>query len=59
MVRTVKPLFRLPRGSALRSLRELVEFLKLACLYWGSGTAYYRGNLRSVEYVEAVLVPPF
>ena len=42
VVRTVKPLFRLPRGSTLRSLRERVEFLKLACLYWGSGTAYYR-----------------
>ena len=30
-VRTVQPLFRLPRGSTLRSLRERVEFLKLAC----------------------------
>ena len=39
VVRTVKPLFRLPRGTTLRSLREQVEFLKLACLYWGSGTA--------------------
>ena len=39
---TVKPLFRLPRGSKVRSLRERVEFLKLACLYLGSGTAYYR-----------------
>ena len=42
VVRTVKPLFRSPRGSTLHSLRERVEFLKLACLYWGSGTAYYR-----------------
>ena len=42
VVRTVKPLFRLHRGSTLRFLREQVEFLKLACLYWGSGTAYYR-----------------
>ena len=35
VVRTVKPLFRLPRGCTLRSLREQVEFLKLACLYLG------------------------
>ena len=42
VVVTVKPLFRLPRGSTLLSLTERVEFLKLACLYWGSGTAYYR-----------------
>ena len=42
VLRTVKLLFRLPRGSTLRSLSERVEFLKLACLYWGSGTAYYR-----------------
>ena len=35
VVRTVKPLFRLPRSSTLRSLREGVEFLKLACLYLG------------------------
>ena len=33
MVRTVKPLFRLPRGFTLRSLRDRVEFLKLARLY--------------------------
>ena len=33
VVRTVEPLFRLPRGSTLRSLRERVEILKLACLY--------------------------
>ena len=31
-VRTVQPFFRLPRASTLRSLRERVEFLKLACL---------------------------
>ena len=31
-VRKVQPLFRLPRGSTLRSLRERVEFLKLARL---------------------------
>ena len=39
---TVKLLSRLPRGSTLRSSRERVEFLKVACLYLGSGTAYYR-----------------
>ena len=32
VLRTVQPLFRLPRDSTLRSLRERVEFLKLACL---------------------------
>ena len=42
VVRTVKPLFRLPRSSTLRSLSEWLEFLKLACLHWGSGTAYYK-----------------
>ena len=31
-MRTVEPLFRLPRGSTPRSIRERVEFLKLACL---------------------------
>ena len=40
--RTVKPLFTLPRGSTLRSLRERVVFLKLARLHLGLGTAYYR-----------------
>ena len=42
VVRTVKPLFRLPRGSTLGSLTERVGFLKLACLYLGLGTLYYR-----------------
>ena len=42
VVRTVKPLFRLPRGSTLRSLRERVEFLELACLCSGLGTVYCR-----------------
>ena len=32
VLRTGKLLFRLPRDSTLRSLRERVEFLKLACL---------------------------
>ena len=32
VLRTVKLLFRLPRDSTLRSLRERVEFLKLPCL---------------------------
>ena len=39
---TVKPLFRLPRDSTLRSLREGMEFLKLACLQPGKWTVYYR-----------------
>ena len=30
--RGAQALFRLPRGSTLRSLREWVELLKLACL---------------------------
>ena len=33
VVRSVQPLFTLPRGSTPRSIRERVEFLKLACLY--------------------------
>ena len=32
VLRTIKLLFRLPRDSTLRSLRERVEFPKLACL---------------------------
>ena len=43
-VRTVQPLFRLPRGSTPRSMRERVEFLKLACLHLGLGTVYYRAT---------------
>ena len=43
-VRSVQPLFRLPRGSTQCSVRERVEFLKLACLYLGSGTVYYRAT---------------
>ena len=39
VLRTVKLLFRLPRGSTLRSLRERVEFLRLACLYLGKWRA--------------------
>ena len=38
VVRTVKPLFRLPRSSGPRSIRERVEFLKLACLQLGLGS---------------------
>ena len=41
VVRSVQPLFRLPRGSTPRSIRELVEFLKLACLYLGLRTVCY------------------
>ena len=47
-VRTVQPLFRLPRGSSLRSLRERVEFLKLACLTGEFGNSVLEGYLRSV-----------
>ena len=32
VLRTAKLLFRLPSDSTLQSLRERVEFLKLACL---------------------------
>ena len=32
-VHSVQPLFRLPRGSTPRSIRERLEFLKLAFLY--------------------------
>ena len=32
VLRTVQPLFRLPRGSTLGSLTERAEFLNLACL---------------------------
>ena len=42
VLRTVKLLFRLSRDSTLRSLRERVEFLKLACLEPGKRTVYYR-----------------
>ena len=44
VVRTVQPLFRLPSGSTPRSIRERLEFLKLACLYWGLRTVYYRAT---------------
>ena len=33
VLRSVQPLFRFLRGSTPRSIRERVEFLKLACLY--------------------------
>ena len=42
VLRTVKLLFRLPRDSTLRSLRERVEFLKLACLQPGNWTVNER-----------------
>ena len=41
-MRTVQLLFRLPRDSTPRSIRERVEFLKLACLHLGLRTVYYR-----------------
>ena len=44
MLRTVKLLFRLPKGSTLRSIRERVEFLKLAFLHLGLRTVYYRAT---------------
>ena len=42
VLRTVKLLFRLPRDSTLRSIRERVEFPKLACLQPGKWTMYCR-----------------
>ena len=59
VLRTVKPLFNLPSGSTLRSLRELVEFLKLACLYLGLGTAYYRAACKEGPYQDRPLLCPF
>ena len=44
VLRTVKLLLRLPRGSTPRSNRERVELLKLACLHLGLRTAYYRAT---------------
>ena len=41
---TVQLLFRLRRNSTPRSIRERVEFLKLACLHLGLRTAYYRAT---------------
>ena len=41
---TVQLLFRLPRGSTPRSIRERVEFLKLAYLHLGLRTVYYRAT---------------
>ena len=43
-MRTVQLLFSLPRDSTPRSIRERVEFLKLACLHLGLRTAYYRAT---------------
>ena len=44
VVHSVQPLFRLPWDSTPRSIRERVEFLKLACLYLGMRTVYYRAT---------------
>ena len=41
---TVQLLFTLPRDSTPRSIRERVEFLKLACLYLGLRTVHYRAT---------------
>ena len=43
-MRTVQLLFRLPRKSTPRPLRQRVEFLKLACLHLGLRTVYYRAT---------------
>ena len=43
-MRKVQLLFRLPRDSTPRSIREWVEFLKLACLHLGLTTVYYRAT---------------
>ena len=44
VLRTVILLFRLPRDSTPPSIIERVEFLKLACLYLGLRTVYYRAT---------------
>ena len=44
VLRTVKLLFRLPRGATPRSISERVELLKLACLHLGLRTVYYRAT---------------
>ena len=44
VLHTVQLLFRLPRDSTPRSIRERVEFLKLACLYLRLRTVYYRAT---------------
>ena len=44
MLRTINRLFRLPRGSGPRSIRERVEFLTLACLHLDLRTVYYRAT---------------
>ena len=48
MVRSVKPLFALPWGSALRSSRERVEFYKLACLIGRFGRSQLFSGRRPV-----------
>ena len=53
-MRTVQLLFRLPRGSTARSIRERVEFIKLACLYSGLRTAYYRVVLVPQPQTQAI-----
>ena len=42
VLRTVKHLFGLPRDPTLRSLRERLKFLKLACLQPGKWTVYHK-----------------
>ena len=44
VLRTVELLFRLLRGYTPRSIREQVEFPKLACLHVGLRTVYYRAT---------------
>ena len=48
VVRSAKRLFRLPWGSALRSLRERAEFHKLACLIRQFGNSVSFSSLRPV-----------
>ena len=44
VLHTVKLLSRLPKGSTPHSIKEWVEFLKLACLHLGLRTVYYRAT---------------
>ena len=48
VLRTVGHLFRLTRGSTRRSIRERVEFLKLACLIGRLLDSARFSSLRSV-----------
>ena len=54
MVRSVEPLFNLPFGSALRSLRERTEFNKLVCLIGRFCNSQFSSGQRRAEDRENV-----